>query len=60
MSSKVIKVCLVKSPIRRPQTQKDTLVGLGLKRMNKVRELQDVPAVRGMIEKVKHLVKIID
>lgn len=62
MSNKqnTVSVCLVKSAIRRPKDQKATLVGLGLKRMNKVKTLIDTPAVRGMINKVQHLVKIVD
>lgn len=59
-NKKNVSLCLVKSAIRRPKDQKQTLIGLGLKRMNKVRTLQDTPAVRGMINKVQHLIKIVD
>ncbi|MFN8731679.1 MAG: 50S ribosomal protein L30, partial [Hyphomonadaceae bacterium] len=38
----------------------ETLVGLGLNKMNKVRELEDTPAVRGMIAKVAHLVQVVE
>ncbi|WP_240008298.1 50S ribosomal protein L30 [Pseudaquidulcibacter saccharophilus] len=55
-----IKVKQIGSPIRRQSVQRDTLIGLGLNRMNKVRELEDTPAVRGMVRKVQHLVQIIE
>jgi large subunit ribosomal protein L30 len=57
---KTISVKQVGSPIRRPRDQKATLIGLGLNKMYKVRELEDTPDVRGMINKVKHLVEIVD
>ena len=58
--SKTITVKQVGSPIRRPKDQRATLIGLGLNKMNRTRELADTPEVRGMIYKVKHLVKILD
>jgi large subunit ribosomal protein L30 len=57
---KIIKVKQIGSPIRRPSDQRSTLIGLGLNKMHKVRELEDTPSVRGMIRKVKHLVKVLD
>ena len=57
--SKKIYVKQIKSPIRRPEIQKRTLIGLGLNKMNKVSELNDTPAIRGMINKIPHLVQII-
>ena len=48
------------SPIRRSKDQRATLVGLGLNKMHRRRELEDTPAVRGMIAKVSHLVRIVD
>ena len=48
------------SPLRRNKDQLATLVGLGLGRMNAVRELEDTPAVRGMVRKVGHLVTIVE
>ena len=48
----------VKSAIGRQGKQRKTLIGLGLNKINKVRELEDTPSIRGMIEKVKHLVVI--
>jgi len=46
----------VKSAIGRQGYQRKTLIGLGLNKINKERELEDTPSIRGMIEKVKHLV----
>jgi len=57
--TKKIKVILVKSGIGRKNDQKKTLIGLGLTRIGKIRELEDTPSVRGMINKVSHLVKLI-
>ena len=55
-----IVVRQIGSPIRRPAKQRQTLVGLGLNRMHRVRELEDTPAVRGMIRKIPHLVEIVE
>ena len=57
---KTLKVKLVKSPSRTAGGHRDTVLGLGLKRINQVRELEDTPAVRGMITKVAYLVKVQD
>lgn len=57
---KTIKVTQIGSPIRRKEDQRQTLVGLGLNKMHKTRELEDTPAVRGMINKVHHLVRVED
>jgi large subunit ribosomal protein L30 len=57
---KTIFVKQIGSPIRRPEKQKATLIGLGLNKMHKVSELEDSPAVRGMINKIPHLVKIVE
>ena len=53
----VLKITLVKSMIGRPETHRRVLRGMGLKRINQTVELQDTPAVRGMVQKVCHLVK---
>ena len=53
-----IKITQTGSPIRREKDQRATLVGLGLNKMHKTRELEDSPEVRGMIRKVAHMVKI--
>ena len=55
---KMLKVTQTGSPIRRPQDQRATLIGLGLNKMNRTRELEDTPSVRGMIHKVRHMVKV--
>jgi large subunit ribosomal protein L30 len=59
-SRKTIKVKQIASPIRRRGDQRDTLVGLRLNRIGRVAELPDTPATRGMINKVKHLVRVIE
>ncbi|MDR3517350.1 MAG: 50S ribosomal protein L30 [Azospirillaceae bacterium] len=46
------------SPIGRPHDQRETLIGLGLNKMNRTRELKDTPSVRGMIDKVRHLIRV--
>lgn len=53
-----VTVTQIGSPIGRQSYQRKTLIGLGLNKMNRTRELEDTPAVRGMIEKVKHLVRV--
>ena len=58
--AKTIVVKQVGSPIRRPKEQRATLVGLGLNKMHKTRELEDTPSVRGMIKKIPHLVEIVE
>ncbi len=57
--SGTIKVTLVKSLIGTRATHRATVKGLGLRRVNSVSELQDTPSVRGMINKVSYLVKVI-
>ncbi|MEM9169113.1 MAG: 50S ribosomal protein L30 [Pseudomonadota bacterium] len=57
---KTVKIRQTGSPIRRPQDQRATLVGLGLGRIGRVRELEDTPSVRGMIRKVAHMVEVIE
>ena len=59
LDEKTIKIKLVKSVIGTKKKHRDTVVGLGLRRLNSVRELEDTPAVRGMINKVSYLVKVI-
>ncbi len=54
-----IKLRRIGSPIRREGSQRSTLLGLGLKRANQVVELEDTPAIHGMIRKVHHLVEIV-
>ncbi len=59
-AKKTIKVRQTGSPIRRPEDQRATLIGLGLNKMGRVRELEDTPAVRGMIRKVAHMVEVVE
>lgn len=55
---KTVRVTQVRSAIGRPPDQRATLSGLGLNRLRRTRELEDTPAVRGMINKVRHLVRV--
>ena len=56
---KTVKVQLVRSPIGCKADHRATVRGLGLRKLNSTSELQDTPAVRGMINKVSHLVKVV-
>ena len=58
--AKTIVVKQIGSPIRRPKEQRQTLVGLGLNKMHRTRELEDTPSVRGMVAKIPHLVQIVE
>jgi large subunit ribosomal protein L30 len=58
MTKKTLKVTLVKSPVSAKSDHQATVRGLGLKRMHQTRELEDTPAVRGMITKVAYLVRV--
>ncbi len=58
--AKTIVVKQIGSPIRRTASQRATLIGLGLNKMHKVRELEDTPSVRGMVNKIPHLVVIVE
>jgi large subunit ribosomal protein L30 len=53
-----IRITQIGSPIGRPDDQQATLIGLGLNKLHRSRELEDTPAVRGMIAKVHHLVRV--
>ncbi|CAI8407849.1 MAG: 50S ribosomal protein L30 [SAR116 cluster bacterium MED-G04] len=55
-----VRVTQTGSPIGRKADQRATLIGLGLNKIGRTRELEDTPSVRGMIDKVKHLVRIDD
>ena len=54
-----IKITQTGSPIRRDKTQRATLVGLGLNKIGRVKDVPDTPATRGMLRKVQHLVKVV-
>ena len=55
---KIVRITQIGSPIGRPKDQRQTLIGLGLNKMHRTRELEDTPSVRGMINKVHHLVRV--
>jgi len=57
-SKKVLRITLVKSPIGYSERQKGTVRALGLRRMHQTVEQQDTPVIRGMIDKVSHLVRV--
>jgi len=58
-TGKTIKVQQIGSPIRREHRQRETLIGLKLNRIGRIAELPDTPAVRGMVAKVAHLVRVV-
>ena len=53
-----VRITQVGSPIGRRKDQRATLIGLGLNKLHRSRELEDTPSVRGMIDKVRHLIKV--
>ena len=55
-----VKIRQTGSPIRRPASQRSTLKGLGLDKMHREVELEDTPAVRGMIQSVRHMVEVVE
>ncbi|HEU4470516.1 MAG TPA: 50S ribosomal protein L30 [Flavisolibacter sp.] len=55
---KKIKITLVKSPIDRPERQKETLKALGLNKMNATREVEATPQILGMVRKVEHMLAV--
>ena len=59
-NGKTVTVEQIGSPLRRDDRQRRTLIGLGLNKKNRQRTLEDTPAVRGMINKVSHLVRVVD
>jgi large subunit ribosomal protein L30 len=59
-SANKIKLEQIGSPQRRHHTQRETLIGLGLNKIGRVRDLPDTPMTRGMIAKVKHLVRVVE
>lgn len=59
-AAKTIRVEQTGSAIRRHHSQRSTLVGLKLNKIGRTAELQDTPEIRGMIEKVRHIVRVID
>jgi large subunit ribosomal protein L30 len=59
MADKTVTLEQIGSPIRRQQDQRATLIGLGLNKMRKQSTLKDTPEVRGMIYKIRHLVRVV-
>ncbi|MBM3532438.1 MAG: 50S ribosomal protein L30 [Alphaproteobacteria bacterium] len=57
-TKKTLRVTQIGSPIARRHDQRETLIGLGLNKRHRTRELEDTPSVRGMIRKVHHLVRV--
>lgn len=57
-AGKTVRVTQTGSPIRREKSQRETLIGLGLNKIGRTRELEDTPSVRGMIRKVRHMVRV--
>ena len=60
MAQKTVRIEQIGSPIRREASQRATLIGLKLNKLHRVAELEDTPAVRGMIRKVNHLVRVLE
>ena len=60
VATPTVKVTQIGSPIGRKPGQRETLIGLGLNKLHRSRELEDTPSVRGMIRKVAHLLKVGD
>jgi large subunit ribosomal protein L30 len=58
INKKTVKVTQIGSPIGRTEDQQATLIGLGLNKLRRSRELEDTPSVRGMINKVRHLLRV--
>ena len=58
--AKTVKITQTGSHIGRTDDQRATLIGLGLNKLHRSRELEDTPSVRGMINKVRHLVRVDD
>ncbi|MCP5433729.1 MAG: 50S ribosomal protein L30 [Alphaproteobacteria bacterium] len=59
-TKKTVTVEQIRSPARRPEDQRATLIGLGLNKIRRRSTLEDTPAVRGMIAKVAHLIRVVD
>ena len=60
MAEKTVRVTQIGSPIGRREDQRATLIGLGLNKLHRSRALEDTPSVRGMIDKVRHLLRVED
>ncbi len=58
-AKKTVKVEQIASPLRRHHDQRETLIGLGLNKIGRSRDLPDTPSTRGMIRKLRHLVRVV-
>ena len=58
-SAKVIKIQQIGSPIRRHHSQRETLIGLKLNRIGRTADVPDTPQTRGMIAKIRHLLRVV-
>lgn len=59
-NNKTLRVTQIKSPIGRHKSQRETLIGLGLNKIGRTRELENAPSVMGMVKKVQHLIAVED
>jgi len=59
-AAKTVTIEQIRSANRKPKSQRETLIGLGLNKMHRRRTLKDTPEVRGMIAKIPHLVRVVD
>ncbi|MDI3468067.1 MAG: LSU ribosomal protein L30p (L7e) [Pseudolabrys sp.] len=59
-NAKTIKIQQIGSPLRRDGKQRTLLIGLGLNKIGRTRELADTPSMRGMLDKVRHLVRVVE
>ena len=57
--AKTVKIEQIASPLRRDNVQRATLIGLGLNKIGRTRELPDTPSTRGMVRKLRHLVRVV-
>ena len=60
MAQKTVRIEQIGSPIRQEASQRQTLIGLKLNKLHRVSELEDTPSVRGMVNKIRHMVEIIE
>ena len=58
VGARTVRITQTGSPIGRVKSQRETLIGLGLNKLHRTRELEDTPSVRGMIRKVAHLLRV--
>ena len=59
-NTKTVKIQQIGSPLRRDGKQRTTLIGLGLNKIGRVREVADTPSMRGMLDRVRHMVRVVE